>query len=292
MKRRAPLRATAIGSPAGSGRSRVAVIVRVHDRMADLEVCLEVLRRHWTRHDYRVIVVSNGRIRGFKVPPRVRGLAGQVVELAHNAGHLAGNSQLLREGVRHAGKDAEFAVLLEADTWVFSDRLVDRYLRRMRETGAVWASSEWYDRWHSLGLDLAIVRMDFLKGHPDLFDFTDRAEAHVCNVLRRVGARYLVMGECSPVHMPYFARVFLRPRDGHRVQAFSRVPMVTHHVERLAGGMEEKKAFANLILGRREFDVPPGVGTGWTRAGYLLHEWFLRWAPRSSWFKGKLTDDA
>jgi hypothetical protein len=262
----------------------IDVLVRVFDRMADLQVCLGIIRRHWTRHACRVIVVSNGLSAGQAVPAACQALADEVLELEHNAGHIGGTSQLLQAGLPRLDARRRHAVLLEADNWLFSDALIQDYRERMVRQQAVWASADWFERHHSLALDFAIVDIAFLQTHPQVLRFGRNAETHVCHTLRGLGAKYLFIRECMPVHVPKSMRS-LHDRYGGRLRSFPRAGMVTHHVEDLPGGMADKQAFANAVLGRREFEVPGDIAALRRRLRAL--DWLARVAPRSRWFKPK-----
>lgn len=265
---------------------RITVIVRVFDRLDDLHICLDVLRRHWTNAEYHVIVVSNGKADGFTVPPATAALAGRVIELERNAGHLRGNAQLLQEGIRHLPADSEFTVILEADTWIFSDAIVLRYCEHMRRKNAVWASAEWIEKNHSLALDFALIDSRWLSANPGVFDFSVHAEAFVCNYLRRTRAAYLFVEECMPVHVPRAVRWLYNPFHG-RMRCFTAARMVTHHVEDLPDGMEGKQTQANITLNRREFPVRPEIRLAAEHRKLRMIEFLVKIAPRSRWLKAK-----
>jgi len=174
------------------------------------------------------------------------------VELTHNAGHLSGNAQLILAGLPHIPASCRYTVLLEADTWVFSDALVQAYARRLAAGSAVWASAEWIEKHWSLGLDFALAETAYLQAHPEVFHFTTDAESWVCNRLRDEGRRFLYLTENMPVHQPKFLKFFGRHHGG-RFRSFPRAGMVTHHVEDLPHGLETKQYLANVCLGRRDF---------------------------------------
>ena len=262
------------------------VLVRVFDRMADLEVGLGIIRRHWTRHACRVVVVSNGLSAGHAVPAACGALADEVLELPHNAGHIEGASQLLQAGLPRLDPRAGHVVLIEADNWLFSDALIADYRQRMVQRQAVWASADWVERHHSLAVDFAIADIGFLQAHPEVLRFGRNAETHVCNRLRELGALYVFIRECMPVHVPKSLRALHDPYGG-RLRSFPRAGMVTHHVEDLRGGMAEKMAFANAVLGRREFEVPGDFAALGRKLRAI--EALARIAPRSRWFKPKKT---
>jgi hypothetical protein len=261
----------------------VAVLVRVHHRMADLEICVRTIRRRWTDRAYEVLVVSNGTAVGIPVPDAVRRDA-DVVEVAANPGHLAGNALLLREGLSRLSGRTTHVVLLEADTWLFSDLLVSRYLERMTGEGAVWASAAWLDRYDSLALDFAVADIAFLREHPRIFAFDQHPESHVAEVLDQVGGRYLWIEELMPVHVPRILRRLIPDGKG-RFRSFPEGPMVTHHVEDLPGGLLQKMQEANIATGRMEFDVAMNVDPARARQKLVRLRRLARLAPRSAWVR-------
>jgi glycosyltransferase involved in cell wall biosynthesis len=266
----------------------INVIVRVYDRLQDLEICLATIRRYWTRHHYEIILVSNGLKDGYRIPESCRKKVDKTFELETNAGHRRGNSQLLLAGMNGLKEENGYTIILEADTWIFSDKLIDTYIGKMEKEGAVWASAEWIEKYHSLALDFAIARTAFIKDNPALFDFTVHAESHVCNYLRGLGQKYLFITECMPTHLPNLVRCFYNRFEG-RNRSFIRALMITHHLEDLPGGLEEKKALANVALGRKEFEVQ-SQGQRAIRMGNLIlriFEFFVKIAPRSRWIKAK-----
>lgn len=256
--------------------------------MADLAVCVDLIRKYWTRDHYYIVVVSNGRPAGHLLPESVRAAADRCVELSQNPGHLRGNSQLILAGLPHLPAACRYTVLLEADTWVFSDALVQKYARRLADGNAVWASAVWIEKRWSLALDFAVVETAYLQGHPGTFNYTTDAESWVCNHLRAEGRRFIYITENMPVHQPKFLKFFYERYDG-RFHLFPRAGMVTHHVEDLAHGMETKKYLANVCLNRREFAI------GDERVIRREH-WQVRllmrlahYLPRSSWYRRKRT---
>jgi hypothetical protein len=264
----------------------IAVLLRVHDRMADLAVCVDLIRKYWIRDRYHLVVVSNGRPAGHALPESVRAAADHCVELAHNPGHLQGNAQLILAGLRHVPAECRYTVLLEADTWVFSDALVQKYAGRMAAANAVWASAEWIEKCWSLGLDFAVVETAYLQGHPATFNFTADAESWVCNRLRADGRRFLYITENMPVHQPKVLK-FFRECHGGRFRSFPLGGMVTHHVEDLPHGLETKKYLANVCLGRREFPLGdlPAIRRAHQRLRLLMT--LAACVPRSRWYRPK-----
>lgn len=264
----------------------ICVLVRVYNRLADLAVCLEAIRTHWRLHRYHVVVLSNGRRDGYPLPAHLGSPVAVAVECDAGLGHVAGNSRLLLEGVRHIPGDCDYTVLLEADTWVHTDSVLDRYLGRMKTTGAVWASAEWVEKFQSLAVDFALVRSSFVRDHPDVFEFPAHAEYHVAKHLADRRVPFLHMREHMPVHVPRAMRMFYAGSRG-RFRCFPAGAMVTHHVEDLPGGLAEKKRLANATLGRMEYAV---AGHEWVRREHRKLVWLqrlARLAPRSAWFRPK-----
>jgi hypothetical protein len=264
---------------------RLCVVVRVHQRMRDLEILCSVIARHWTlpRH---VLVVSNGAAAGHRVPGGVHALVDRVVELEHNAGHIGGNSQLLQAALPLVPADCPYTLLLEADSWLFGDHLLQVYIEKLEATGAAWASAHWQDRWHSQALDLALVRTAALRAHPELLEYTRHAECSVANRLDALGLGRLPITELMPVHIPALLRRFWN-RWGGRFRCFPEGPLVTHHGEDLPDGMEGKRAEANRTLGRAEFDDLPAEDWARARARIRRIRALARWIPRSAWLKRK-----
>ncbi len=269
----------------------VAVIIRVYSRIKDLEICLDIIRRYWTHNKYFLIVVSNGLQNGHIIPASCRKAADLTIELEENAGHLKGNSQLILAGLDKVGIEYDYTILLEADNWLFDDTLICKYLEKMQKENAVWASAEWIEKYYSLALDFAIVRTNFIKKHPEIFNFTIHAESYVCNHIRMLKEKYVLISECMPVHIPKLLRIFHNPSKG-RVRSFDRALMVTHHVEELPSGLEEKKTLANIVLGRKEFDVQGRDNIRFRSLKLRIFLLLVRICPRSTWFKKKRTNQS
>ncbi|MCB9473265.1 MAG: hypothetical protein H6678_05585 [Candidatus Delongbacteria bacterium] len=259
----------------------LCVVIRVHDRMQDLETLVNIIGRHWTLPVHR-LVVSNGAAAGHRVPDSVRAQVEDLLELEHNAGHIGGNAQLLQAALPRIPAHCPFTLLIEADTWLFSDRLLRTYIERLRTEEAVWASALWQDRWRSLALDLALVRSEVLRAHPGILDFRTHAECHVANALEDLGLRWLPLDELMPVHIPSLLRRFWNQWGG-RFRCFPEGPMVTHHAEDLPGGFADKLREANRCLGYEEFPVEGREDWQTARRRILRTRTLARLIPRSGW---------
>ncbi len=268
---------------------KVNVIIRVYNRVEDLRVCLECVRRLWPRNEYHVIVAFNGKAAGFSLPEDAREMSDEIIEIAGNAGHHSGNSQLLLAGIERADDKAPYTVLLEADTWVLSDRIIDKYIRRLQSEGAVWASADWVEKVHSVALDFAVADTKFLKNNLEAFDFDENKgpESAVCRYMRSRGMKHLFLKEAMPVHIPKLMGLVYRPAGGGRRKSFSEVPMVTQHIEDVPRGIMGKKTLANIAAGSKiSSDAPPAF-LALRRLRLKAFESILKTCPRSAWFKAK-----
>lgn len=264
----------------------ICVIVRVYNRISDLNECVSAIRNYWKKNSYKIVIVGNGKEKGYVVPDNIRDMANIVVELDKNAGHLKGNSQLLKEGIKYIPEECKYTVILEADTWIFTDEIIDQYIGRMENEGAVWASADWIDRKWSLGLDIAVVKSEFLKKNEEIFDFTIHPEGYVCNYIMDCKEKFIYIKENMPVHIPKSMRWLYNAYTG-RIRSFPKAKMVTHHIEDLKNGIEEKKYLANVCCNKKIFKE-----TEWKKnsieyfkiRGYIfLAEVF----PKSAWLKKK-----
>ncbi len=77
----------------------ITILIRVYDRLEDLKICIEAIRKHWNLNEYYILVVSNGKAGGFLIPENIKKISDKVIELPTNSGHIKGNSQLLSRGI-------------------------------------------------------------------------------------------------------------------------------------------------------------------------------------------------
>lgn len=264
----------------------VSVIIRVYDRMEDLVVCVESIRSYWSRYNYFLIVVGNGKANGFSVPEAVRNTADRVIELEENLGHIDGNAQLLLAGIEYIPIDSRFTIILEADTWMLSDELIEIYIRKLEKSESVWASSEWVKKYWSLGLDFSIIKTDFLKNNVNIFCFGSNPEAYVCNYLREAGHSFVYIKENMPVHIPKSMR-FMQNKFGGRFRSFPFSKMITHHIEDLEDGINTKKLLANYCLGKKIFPLGNSLLIRIEFIKLVLLRLMAISAPQSSWIRKK-----
>lgn len=237
---------------------KVAILLRVYSRVEDLKYNLQIIRDTWTQNDYYIIVVSNGTSDGYLIDHNSQQKIDKLVLLEENGGHMGGSNQLLHEGLKYIPDDCVYTLILEADTWLYGDSLISKYVSLMKKTNTVWASADWYDKYVSLAVDFAIIKTDFIKTHTHLFSFGDFPECYVANCLKELGEEYILIRENMPVHVPSYVPSYPYINNFHkRFYVFPKSRMVTHHVEEINGGMNAKCEFFNIVAGVNYFEGTP-----------------------------------
>lgn len=232
-------------------KEKIALLIRVYDRVEDLKYNLEIIRKSWTNADYYIIVVSNGYPNGFVIDESSKQYIDKLVILEQNAGHKKGNSQLLLEGIKYIPADCKYTIILEADTWIYTDQVILKYANLMnKRSEVVWCSADWYDKDYALATDIAIIKSDFIIQNPGLFDFELYPESHIANFLRDHNGKFEWIRENMPVHIPSYVPKYpyINDPSNKRFYIFPKAKMVTHHIEFLKGGMDQKKRYFNIVV--------------------------------------------
>jgi hypothetical protein len=270
---------------------KVAVLIRVYDRIDDLKYNLRVISETWKNNSYYVIVVSNGKSKGFEVLPESLPLIDKLVILRENAGHRRGNSQLLMEGSKYIPKDCEYTLILEADTWMYKDEIISKYIKQLSEkTDTVWASADWYDKYYALATDFAIIKTNYIRTNPGIFDFELFPECHIANFLRDTDRKYMWITENMPVHVPSYVKYkypYVPNIKEGRFYVFPKSKTVTHHIEFLKDGIEQKKKYFNILAG---FDFFPEAKTEnkyWSRFKMKFWIGLSKCFLKRSWYSKK-----
>ncbi|MFV0468767.1 MAG: hypothetical protein ACK5MK_07560 [Dysgonomonas sp.] len=231
-----------------ANKVKIAVLIRVYDRIEDLKYNLKIIADTWTENEYYVIVVSNGKLKGYDIDKSLDSYIDKLVILENNEGHLKGNSQLLREGVKFIPSDCCFTLILEADTWLYGDSLISKYVAILVESDVVWASADWYDKYIAVATDFAVIKTEYILSNPKLFIFGLYPECTISNYMRDHGDRSIWITENMPVHVPsYMLKFPYVHNDERRFYAFPESKMVTHHIEHLRRGMQQKKEYFNIL---------------------------------------------
>lgn len=271
-------------------KKNVAILIRVYDRIEDLKYNLQIIRETWKGFNYHIIVVSNGASNGYIVDEASKVLIDDFILLMNNAGHKRGNSQLLLEGVKRIPDNCEYTIILEADTWSYTDRIVGKYIAEMDEnTDVMWASADWYDKDYALATDFAIIRSSYIRNNPMLFDFELYPESHIANYLRDTDAKFIWIKENMPVHVPAYipAYPYINDSSQKRFYVFPKSSMVTHHIEFVKGGMTQKKRYFNVVSGIDFFSEEKVKAKGWKK--FKMNFWIglSKLFVKKSWFKKK-----
>ena len=248
---------------------KITILIRVYDRVEDLKYNLQIIRDTWKENDYYIIVVSNGKKKGYLIDPDSLELIDKLVDLEENAGHRKGNSQLLMEGVKYIPADSEFTLILEADTWVYGDSIQTKYTKLLKEQpNAVWASADWYDKYYALATDFALIKSDYIREYPGIFNFELFPECYISNFLRDTKKDYIWIRENMPIHIPSYMRFgypYVPNIKEKRFYVFPKTKTVTHHIEYLEGGMLKKKKYFNIVANTDYFNDVKTPCRSWNR---------------------------
>lgn len=270
---------------------KVAIIIRVYNRIEDLENNLKIIRNTWTENAYYIIVVSNGYSHGYTISEEAKTLIDELVILEENAGHKKGNSQLLIEGLQYIPKGYDYTMILEADTWVYKDTTVSKYIQLMEKSpNVVWSSADWYDKQYGLAVDIAIIKTNYLLDNPKLFDFELFPECYISNYLRDTNAGYIWIKENMPVHIPSYVPKYpyVNNSKEKRFYVFPNARMVTHHIEYLKGGIEQKKRYFNIVSGIDYFPEGKVNSKRWELFKMKFWTNMSRLFIKKSWFFKKI----
>jgi hypothetical protein len=271
-------------------KTKAAILIRVYDRVEDLKHNIQIIKSTWNQLDYHLIVVSNGYPDGYIIDAESISKIDNFVVIEHNAGHRKGNSQLLLEGIKHIPFDCQYTIILEADTWIYTDKIIVEYIEFMQEApNVVWASADWYDKYYALATDIAIVKSDFIKNHPKLFDFDLFPECYISNYLRGSQVHFKWITENMPVHIPSYVCKYPYVNDSSqkRFYVFPKAQMVTHHIEYLRGGMAQKKRYFNIVADTDFFQEEPVLRKAWERFKMKFWIKISTFFIKKSWFKEK-----
>lgn len=270
---------------------KVAILIRVYDRIEDLKHNLRIISDTWKENDYYTIVVSNGKSKGYEVTPDSLPLIDKLVILEENAGHRRGNSQLLMEGIKYIPSDCKYTLILEADTWMYGDRIISKYTSLLDKSDfAVWASADWYDKYYALATDFAIIKTQYIIKNSGIFDFELFPECHISNFLRDTNAGYLWIKENMPVHVPSYVKYkypYIPNIKEGRFYVFPKSKTVTHHIEYLKGGMEQKKRYFNIIANDDYFPDIKSNNKSWNRFKMKFWIGLSKLFVKRSWYSDK-----
>lgn len=235
---------------------KICVAIRVYSRISDLECLIEIINKTWKCFDYDILVISNGESSGFIIPDYIHKIVKSVISLHHNGGHMSGSSQLLLAFWDNVNfENYKYCVIIEADTWMYGDSIIERYKEIMEyRTNIVYAGAKWYNKYYSLATDFAIIKTSFLKNNRSLFYFKDKAECHMANYIIDSGKDYIYIKENMMPNLPSYIHHFPYSSAG-RLNCFPRSKTITHHIEHLTGGLQKKKRLFNVVSKSHFFQI-------------------------------------
>lgn len=265
-------------------KDMICVLIRVYNRVEDLKCNIDIIKQTWTKHEYYIIVSSNGTSDGYNIPSQVENRVDRVLKIDNNVGHLSGNSQLLLEALPYIPSNCLYTILLEADTWLYSDGIIDKYLAEIEANNSVWASAKWYDKCYSLATDFAIVRTSFLLKNKDILKFSKLPECWVANYIIRNNYKYTYIRENMPVLLPSYIKSYPYAPFG-RFFVFPYSKMITHHIENLLNGIEEKKFYFNIVSCTTFFPIEKRKSYTYEHMKIKFFTLLTCIFPRKSWFR-------
>ena len=123
---------------------KVCVLIRVYNRIEDLKYCIDIIRDTWKFNNYYIIVVANGKEDGYTLDNGSISKIDRLIEIENNVGHFTGNSQLLLKGLPQIPDECDYTIILEADTWLYGDELIVKYISKLNKQNAMWASAQFF----------------------------------------------------------------------------------------------------------------------------------------------------
>ena len=263
--------------------NKVCVLIRVYNRTEDLQHCVEIIRDTWKLNNYYLLVVSNGVNDGYKIDYETETKVDCLIQLDSNVGHFNGNSQLLLEGLKFIPGDTKYTIILEADTWIYGDKLVDKYIKKLERENAVWASAQFFRYVLNLATDFAIINNDFIKSNQKIFTFSGTPEYYVAQYLLNNHYKFVYITENMPVNLPKYIKRYPYAPTG-RFFSFLESKMVTHHTEELKGGMEDKKFEFNAVSRTNYFKLDSKRSYRATRFALWFFSALSLLIPYKGWF--------
>lgn len=271
-------------------KRKVALLIRVYNRIEDLKFNLQIIKDTWLEFDYYIIVVSNGYADGYIIDDDSIHYIDTFITLNNNVGHKKGNAQLLIEGYKSIPLDCDYTIILEADTWMYTDALILKYIIQLDESpNLVWASADWYDKDYSLAVDFAIIKSDFIRKNDKLFDFEQYPESYIANYLKNNNVQFTWIYENMPIHVPSYITKYPYIDDfkNKRFYVFPKSKMVTHHIEYLKDEMLEKKRYFNIVANCDYFKDEIVWNKKWKKFKICFWIGLSSFFIKKSWFKKK-----
>jgi hypothetical protein len=171
------------------------------------------------------------------------------------------------------------------------DTVISKYIKLLSEDNdTVWASADWYDKYYALATDFAVIKTDYIRDNPGIFDFELYPECHIANHLRDTNRKFIWIRENMPVHVPSYVKYkypYVPNIKEGRFYVFPKSKTATHHIEYLKGGMEQKKRYFNILA---DTDFFPEVKAGsklWNRLKMRFWIGLSNCLFKRSWYSKK-----
>ncbi len=229
----------------------IAVIIRVYSRVEDAKNLVKIIENKWTQNNYTLYIAHNGKIDGYHLDEKLSGKA-EILEYSNNSGHRTGARDLVQNAYAHIKNNSTFDYILfiEADFWLLDEKLILNAIAQDKDI----STSIWIEKRQSLGVDFFLVKKDFIDKHSEILNWADSPETDMKKIATQAQASLYIFEELRPIHAPSLMRKLCknifhaRHYEGGRFRIFPKAKALTHHVEDLSLGMEEKKALANALL--------------------------------------------
>ena len=266
---------------------KICIGVRVYNRIMDLEVLIDIINKTWRKHDYDIVVITNGEYAGYTIPHFVRNNVNHIVSISQNSGHILGSSQLLLALYDYTfNMDYAYHIIIEADTWMHGDDIVDKYIGIMEnDNEIVYAGAHWYDNYYSLASDFGIIKSSYLYSNRNMFLFKNHAECHIANYINSNNGKFLYITENTYPNLPGYAVRFMYPFSSKgRINCFPFSKTVTHHIEDLKGGIERKKRLFDIVSQTNFFGTTMNANAYILRCLMIITFLISKILFRKSWY--------
>ncbi len=271
----------------------IAVIIRTYSRVEDTKALVEIIEKKWKKNNYTLFIAHNGKKDGYLLEPCLSEYA-TILEYENNPGHRTGARDLVQNAYAHIenNNDFEYILFIESDFWLLDEKLILNAIEADKDM----ATSLWIEKRQSLGVDFFLVKKAYIDKNKELLNWADSPETDMKKAFdESVGtngkASVYIFDELRPIHAPSLMRKLFksifkaRHYEGGRFRIFPKAMVVTHHIEDLVNGIEEKKALANALL-EEEFFITEKKAT----LSYLDRNivTIAKYFPNSAFFKKKL----
>ncbi len=241
----------------------IAVIIRTYSRVEDTKALVEIIKKKWKNNNYTLFIAHNGKKDGYFLDPSLSENA-TILEYDNNSGHRTGARDLVQNAYAHIenNNNFEYILFIESDFWLLDEKLLCDAIKSKKDI----STSIWIEKRQSLGVDFFLVKKAYLDANKELLNWADSPETDMKrafdkNIEKQGKASLYIFDELRPIHAPSLMRKIFKSflklshYEGGRFRIFPEAMAVTHHIEDLENGIDEKKALANALLGEVFFQT-------------------------------------